>query len=453
MTTSVAPVHAAAFRYRRFWNWFPMGLLYAFLYWGRYNLTVAKSSLGELMTKADFGTIFGIGTTIYAFSFLINGPLTDKMGGKKAILVAAAGATTANVLMGLMLQQALTAEVPPQPGSLTAAFSALYGLNMYFQSFGAAAIVKVNSSWFHVRERGGFSGIFGTMIASGIFFAFDVSNRVLGLAEGQGPGGIDAKWWVFYAPACALASLALVEAFLLKDRPGLAGHADFDTGDASSGEDDKPIAVLDLYKRILGNPVILTLCIVEFCTGVLRNGTMHWVDIYIKTGASEGGLGLDKGHFLRANWGLILMVAGIIGGNVAGIVSDKLFQSRRAPAAALLYGVLVAGSLVMGFTLDNAVLLGSVAFVLQIAVIGTHGLLSGTATMDFGGRKGAATAVGVIDGFVYLGTAVQSFALGWLTEKSWSYWPPFLVPFSVLGLYLLTRIWHAIPKGKGSGGH
>jgi OPA family glycerol-3-phosphate transporter-like MFS transporter len=208
-----------------------------------------------------------------------------------------------------------------------------------------------------------------------------------------------------------------VEAFLLKDRPGLAGHADFDTGDASSGEDDKPIAVLDLYKRILGNPVILTLCIVEFCTGVLRNGTMHWVDIYIKTGASEGGLGLDKGHFLRANWGLILMVAGIIGGNVAGIVSDKLFQSRRAPAAALLYGVLVAGSLVMGLTLDNAVLLGTVAFVLQIAVIGTHGLLSGTATMDFGGRKGAATAVGVIDGFVYLGTAVQSFALGWLTEK------------------------------------
>lgn len=453
MSLSAAPVHSLAFRRRRFLNWFPMGLLYAFLYWGRYNLTVAKSSLGEVMSKSDFGTIFGVGTTIYAFSFLINGPLTDKMGGKRAILVAAAGATLANVLMGLQLQQALTAEVPPQPGSLTVVFSVLYGLNMYFQSFGAAAIVKVNSSWFHVRERGSFSGIFGTMIASGIFFAFDVSGRVLGLAEGQGPGGIDAKWWVFYAPAVALASLATLEVLLLKDRPGLAGHSDFDTGDASSGEDDKPIAVMDLYKRILGNPVILTLCFVEFCTGVLRNGTMHWVDIYLKTGAAEGGLGLAKDHFLRANWGLILMVAGIIGGNVAGIVSDKLFQSRRAPAAALLYAVLVVGSVALGFTLEHAALLGAVAFVLQIAVIGTHGLLSGTATMDFGGRKGAATAVGVIDGFVYLGTAVQSFALGWLTERSWSYWPTFLVPFSVLGLYLLTRIWHAIPKGKGAGGH
>ena len=32
---------------------------------GRYNLTVAKSSLGDLMTKSDFGTIFGVGTTIW----------------------------------------------------------------------------------------------------------------------------------------------------------------------------------------------------------------------------------------------------------------------------------------------------------------------------------------------------------------------------------------------------
>ena len=47
-------------------------------------------------------------------------------------------------------------------------FCVLYGANMYFQSFGAVAVVKVNAPWFHVRERGGFGGIFGTMIASGI---------------------------------------------------------------------------------------------------------------------------------------------------------------------------------------------------------------------------------------------------------------------------------------------
>ena len=37
---------------RRFINWFPLGMTYAFLCMGRYNLIVAKSALGTLMSKA-----------------------------------------------------------------------------------------------------------------------------------------------------------------------------------------------------------------------------------------------------------------------------------------------------------------------------------------------------------------------------------------------------------------
>jgi OPA family glycerol-3-phosphate transporter-like MFS transporter len=89
-------------------------------------------------------------------------------------------------------------------------------------------------------------------------------------------------------------------------------------------------------------------------------------------------------------------------------------------------------------------------FFISLCVIGTHGLLSGTATMDFGGRKGAATAVGMIDGFVYLGTGLQSFALGFLTSRvGWHTWPIFLFPFAVIGFLLLLRIWKVVPKGKG----
>jgi len=94
-------------------------------------------------------------------------------------------------------------------------------------------------------------------------------------------------------------------------------------------------------------------------------------------------------------------------------------------------------------------LLGILVFLMSLAVIGTHGLLSGTATMDFGGRKAAATAVGMIDGFVYLGTAVQSISLGFLTTHNWAFWPVFLFPFGLVGFVLLTRIWHAKPKAAG----
>src|SRR5690606_20756855 len=94
-------------------------------------------------------------------------------------------------------------------------------------------------------------------------------------------------------------------------------------------------------------------------------------------------------------------------------------------------------------------ILGLLVFVISLCVIGTHGLLSGTATMDFGGRKGAATAVGVIDGFVYLGTAIQSVSLGYLTTKDWAYWPWFLLPFAIIGFVLCLRIWNAKPKSRG----
>jgi hypothetical protein len=94
--------------------------------------------------------------------------------------------------------------------------------------------------------------------------------------------------------------------------------------------------------------------------------------------------------------------------------------------------------------------LGVVAFLISLTVIGTHGLLSGTATMDFGGRKAAATAGGMIDGFVYLGTGLQSLGLGYLTERSFTYWPPFLLPFAVIGFLLCLRIWNAKPKARSA---
>src|SRR5688572_5578612 len=86
-----APAHSAAFRFRRFLNWFPLGMTYAFLYMGRYNLNVAKNALGTLMTEEDFGIIFFFGTLVYGSAFLANGPITDTIGGKRAMIISTIG--------------------------------------------------------------------------------------------------------------------------------------------------------------------------------------------------------------------------------------------------------------------------------------------------------------------------------------------------------------------------
>jgi len=572
MTNTVLekPQHSKDFRIRRFLNWFPMGLTYAFLYMARYNLTVSKNALGEMMSKTDFGIIFAAGTFTYAFAFLINGPLTDKIGGKKAILIGALGAAIANALMGTIIYGILMLNWTL---NLTLAFSFLYALNMYFQSYGAVAIVKVNSSWFHVRERGVFGGIFGVLISLGLYFAFDwgesivnatkaaatdlsIPEKILRSLIGVTNTTIDQTWWVFFIPAMILTLFFVLEIFILRDHPSQAGFEDFDTADASSGEADKPFYLKEILIKILTNPIILTIAFIEFCSGVMRNGIMHWYKIF------SVDMGYLPDFFVNNNWGLLLMLAGVFGGIFAGVISDKIFGSRRGPVAALLYGLMLifviammpfviqsnktlqkeitvnvyhkfieryaqyseinmekvtsklsenyvissneksvidgdsisvlklepqpgmkkmmlankVGDLllaeyehfnkyqkkyekrevkvknvgqIVGLPLNaTAYILGFIVVFMSLCVIGVHGMLSGTATMDFGGRRGAATAVGLIDGFVYLGTGFQSLSLGFLTELSWNYWPPFLIPFAVIGLILAIKIWYAFPQAK-----
>jgi len=459
-----APSHSRAFRFRRVLNWFPLGLAYAFLYMGRYNLTVAKNALGDLMTKADFGTIFGVGALVYGLAFLVNGPLTDRIGGRRTMLIGMAGSILANIAMGFTLLSVVQsgATLP-----LRDLFVVLYGLNMYFQSFGAVAIVTVKAPWFHVRERGTFSTIFGVMISLGVYFAFDWGRAIvdatrkiapenIGVLAGFVRGllgidgtGVDATWWVFFIPAIILTGLWVVLLLFLRDRPEEAGFKDFDTGEASVSHDGQRLPIRTVFLKIITHPVLSIICAIEFCSGILRNGIMHWYTFF----ANETGF--SREFWVTQNWGLSLLIAGIAGSFLTGWASDRFFQSRRAPMAAVLYGVMLLCVTLMCFTLEaNRWFLGASAILISMSVIGVHGILSGTSTADFGGAKNTGAAVGVVDGLVYLGTAVQSFAAGLMTPSgdaakdpsNWLGWPLFLVPFALLGLLLSTRIWGALPR-------
>lgn len=448
--------HSSKFMLRRFINWFPLGMTYAFLYMARYNLNVAKNAFGELMTKEDFGIIFGIGTTVYGLSFLLNGPLVDKIGGKKGIIIAALGACLANGLMGLVTFAYLQGTIQ---WNLTVTFSILYALNMFFQSYGAVSIIKVKAYWFHVRERGIFGAIFGTLISAGVYFAFDWGPAIVELTKVNpsktlsgfestirvllaiDAGKTDALWFVFFIPSVILIFWALVDMVILKDTPAQANFDDFDTHDASSDEMHKEFSMKELLVRIFTNPIMLTIALVEFCGGVLRNGIMQWYSIFAHE-ISQIGAEVFQNH-----WGVWLFVTGTTGGFAAGYLSDYVFQSRRAPPVAILNFAMFMMMIIMSFLLfSSPLVIGFCAVMMQFAVIGVHSLMSGTAAADFGGRKATATASGIVDGFVYLGSGLQSICLGFLVTHSWQLWPIFLLPFTVIGCILAIRIWKELPE-------
>ena len=451
--------HSPAFVRRRVLNWLPLGVTYAFLYMARYNLEVAKGAFsgmrdaaGEaLMQNADFGVIFGAGTVVYGISFVINGPLTDRFGGKKAILTAAAGAGLTNLLMGFGAIQLRDHGVAYDflSQNLILLYALLYSLNMYFQSFGAVAVVKANAPWFHLKERGVFGAIFGILISLGVYFAFDVGRMVLELSSVP---------WVFLVPATLLGLMLVVVTLIVENSPAEAGLGELDTGDAT---DDGPrLGAVAVFQQMLRNPVVVTIALVEFCSGFMRQAIMQWFRTFARQ--TDAALHL-KSSYVYDNWGMLLCCAGILGGVVAGVISDRLFQSRRGPVAALLYGVMLVGALLLCFVYQVPAAVGILVLVLSTAVIGVHGMLSGTASMDFGGRRNVGVAVGIIDGFVYLGTGVMSFSYaialpaeqlaadgsftGPATDPaSWIWWPALMVPVSALGFALTLRLWNARAK-------
>jgi OPA family glycerol-3-phosphate transporter-like MFS transporter len=161
------------------------------------------------------------------------------------------------------------------------------------------------------------------------------------------------------------------------------------------------------------------------------------------------------------NWGLWLCVFGIAGGFFAGGVSDYFFQSRRGPPAAILASLTLAMTVLMAVVLAKAPLvLGFACLMILLASVGLTSIMSGTAATDFGGRKATATCAGIVDGFTYLGSGIQSFFIGHLIPaeragesatflgitRDWHWWPIFMVPFAVLGICFAIAIWHALPE-------
>src|SRR4051812_40076088 len=81
--------HPPGFRARRGLNWGLIGLLYTSFYMCRYNFPIANKAIAN-QYGFDKSQMVGMITTnllAYACGQIINGLLTDRIGGKRAMLI------------------------------------------------------------------------------------------------------------------------------------------------------------------------------------------------------------------------------------------------------------------------------------------------------------------------------------------------------------------------------
>ena len=111
------------------------------------------------------------------------------------------------------------------------------------------------------------SAIFGILISLGVYFAFDLGYRIL--------NGFGLEW-VFFVPALLLGIFWLLDVLVVRNQPSDAGLPDFDTADASSGDEGPQLGPAQVFGMMLRNPIIMTIACIEFCSGFLRKAIMQW---------------------------------------------------------------------------------------------------------------------------------------------------------------------------------
>jgi OPA family glycerol-3-phosphate transporter-like MFS transporter len=93
------------------------------------------------------------------------------------------------------------------------------------------------------------------------------------------------------------------------------------------------------------------------------------------------------------------------------------------------------------------------AFIVNsMAISMVHSMLSGTASMDFGGKRAAATAAGMFDGMQYIGGSFAGYGVGVLLDLyGWDVWAPSMIGFAAIGGILMLTLWNARPRVNAAG--
>jgi OPA family glycerol-3-phosphate transporter-like MFS transporter len=277
--------HPKGFRARRGVNWGFLGLLYTSFYMCRYNLSVANKAISQEygFSHAQMGDIITTALLAYAFGQIINGLITDRIGGKKAMLIGAAGTVVMNILFGVA-----------SFAGMLGLFVAIRGVDGYLQAFGAPGMVKINAAWFGRRERGRFSGIFGFMINLGRIGIFTLGPALLAGFTFFGMMQIPPMhWrWLFWAPSIICLVMAVAMVLTVKETPEEAGWVGVIADDSARGAEGVRAEFGQVFRAIVSNPVVWVTAFAYACTGAVRQSVDQWFPQLFYRGSSDSDCGV-----------------------------------------------------------------------------------------------------------------------------------------------------------------
>ncbi|MCP4807956.1 MAG: MFS transporter [Proteobacteria bacterium] len=402
-------------------------LAYAGFYFCRANWSIVKSAVGEDLglSTVELGQLDTTYLALYAVGQFVSGWLGDRIGGARL------------VGLGLILTALCNVALGSSHGMLF--LVAGFAVNGLAQSAGWPGCAKTFSQWFAQRERGQVMGWWCTCYQAGYVLAGLLATWLLA----------EYGWrTAFFVPALLIGGFGLVFLKVQKPSPSSAGLPSVEsyyaqvTGTEPPVEDAAPPDPWGDTLLVLKSRDIWTLGLTYVVLKFIRYSFIFWLPFYLSNalGYSDEEAGYTS---------LIFGVAGIAGAVFAGTVSDRVHGGRRAPICVIMMGLLAVA--LFGFSAMpdlGRVGMGVALFGIGFLIYGPDSVAAGVAAVDFGTKRAASKAAGMVNGLGSIGAALSGVVIGYVSDGwGWSAVFNLFVPLTIIGALLMATMWNRVPQG------
>lgn len=359
---------------------------------------LGRAGMSPEVAKIRLGTIASIGVLAYAFGKFASGGLADFIGGRRNFLIGMGGSVLFSLLFAC--------------GGGLPLFTLAWIGNRVVQSMGWVGMIKLTSRWFSYSAYGSAMGVISLSYMFGDAAARAFMAWLLALGFG----------WraIFCIAAAVLFAIFVVTFFFLHESPRAVGlkepEANPDNLFGDDREDVEPKGLRALLAPMLRSPAFLFVCVLSLGFTLVRETFNTWTPTYFTE-----ALGLSRAD--AASYSAWFPFFGGISILIAGYAGDRLGEHGRPWIifVSLLISTLMLSLLAVldfGTALHTPVwLISGIAFVM----IGPYSYLGGAIALDFGGKRGSATACGIIDGVGYLGGVLAGDGIARATVRyGWS---------------------------------
>lgn len=406
---------------------------YAFFYVIRLSFSVVKKPLltGGVLDANQIGMMGSLFFATYGIGKCLNSFLADRMNIKRFLSFGLFMSALVTLAMGFTTE--------------FYALLVLWGINGWFQSYGAGPCIVSLNQWYSNRERGTYYGIWFASHNIGAAMTYMITAAIV----------MKYSWsmgFIFPGVVCLIAAFLMYT--FMYDRPqtyGLPSVAEYNNDNIDVALKGEEKSVSSAQWEVVKRPAVWILGLSSCCCYIARYAIESWGIVFLTE---------VKGYTTLGASGLLstMQIAGIFGTVLCGLVSDKFFNHKRNMPC-LIFGILYAASIAAfvytpaQYEWVNWVSMCVYGFTMGSLVCYLGGLMA----VDICPKKATGAAMGMIGLLSYGGASLQEKVSGFLinshktvvngkTVYDFSAAADFWVAAAILSFILAACVWNAKVK-------